>query len=506
MCTPHTSVDGQQRTYMAIDLKSFYASVECMERKLNPLTTHLVVADASRTEKTICLAVTPSLKKLGIGGRPRLFEVVQQVRLLNNTRLYNTSKHQFTGKSYLEEELTEHPDWEIDYLVVPPRMALYVHYSNIVYQTYLRFIAPEDIHVYSVDEVFMDITEYLRIYKTTAHELAMKIIREVLNQTGITATVGIGTNLYLCKVAMDIVAKHIPADKDGVRIANLDEMTYRKTLWNHRPLTSFWRVGKGIARTLEKYHIYTMGQIARLSIDREEFFYKLFGVNAELLIDHAWGWEPCTMKDIKNYRAESHSVSNGQILSRPYTYTEAYTIVKEMADSMSMRLLANRMQTNQIVLDIGYDSCSTKTALEQNIKSNLDHYGRQIPKHGHGSISVGKWTSSTTVLVNAAGKLYERICNRDFYIRKVTITAANIRMESNLAQCAMPQQLDLFLDNDACTETVSEKKKQEKERRTQEAILRIRERFGKNAILKGSNLRKESTARERNGQLGGHKA
>ena len=463
-----------EKIYIAIDLKSFYASVECVDRGLDPLTTNLVVADASRTEKTICLAVSPSLKAYGIGGRARLFEVVQRVREVNYDRKRKANWH-FTGKSFNDTELKAHPDWELDYIAAPPRMAHYMEVSSQVYQTYLKYIAPEDIHVYSIDEVFMDVTAYLKNYKMTAHELAMKMIRDVLKQTGITATAGIGTNMYLCKVAMDIVAKHIPADKDGVRIGELDEMSYRQQLWNHRPLTSFWRVGKGIAERLAPYGIDTMGKIARMSLQNEELFYRLFGVNAELLIDHAWGW-----------------------------------VVQEMADAAALDLVAKKLVTDQLVLTVGYDIESlTNPAIraKYNGPVTTDYYGRQVPKHAHGTANLGRQTSSSSIIMKAVAELYDRIVHPDLLIRRLNLTTNHVVPESAVKKDATPQQLDLFTDY----EELERKKKEEqaaldKERRMQEAQLAIKQRFGKNAILKGLNFEEGATAKERNAQIGGHKA
>ena len=483
---------ADQRQYIAIDLKSFYASVECVDRGLDPLTTNLVVADASRTEKTICLAVSPSLKAYGIGGRARLFEVVQRVREVNYDRK-RKANWRFTGKSFNDTELKAHPDWELDYIAAPPRMA-----------------PPEDIHVYSIDEVFMDVTAYLKSYKMTAHELAMKMIRDVLKQTGITATAGIGTNMYLCKVAMDIVAKHIPADKDGVRIGELDEMTYRQQLWNHRPLTSFWRVGKGIAERLAPYGIDTMGKIARLSLQNEELLYSLFGVNAELLIDHAWGWEPCTMDLVKAYRPESNSFSSGQVLQCAYDFKKARVVIQEMADAAALDLVAKKLVTDQLVLTVGYDIESlTNPAIraKYNGPVTTDYYGRQVPKHAHGTANLDRQTSSSSIIRKAVAELYDRIVNPDLLIRRLNLTTNHVVDESSVKKDAVPQQLDLFTDY----EELERKKKEEqaaldKERRMQEAQLAIKQRFGKNAILKGLNFEEGATAKERNAQIGGHKA
>ena len=498
-----------ERKYIAIDLKSFYASVECVERGLDPLTTNLVVADKSRTEKTICLAVSPSLKAYGIGGRARLFEVVQRLRKVNSERRYKAGGR-FTGKSFSNTELKAHPDWEVDYLAAPPQMAHYMEVSARVYQTYLKYIAPEDIHVYSIDEVFMDVTDYLRNYKLTAHELAMTMIRDVLRTTGITATAGIGTNLYLCKVAMDIVAKHIPADKDGVRIGELDEMTYRRQLWDHRPLTSFWRVGRGIADKLALYGIDTMGKIARLSLKNEDFLYRLFGVNAELLIDHAWGWEPCTINQVKAYKPENNSFSSGQVLQEAYDYTKALVVVKEMADAAALNLVAKKLVTDQLVLTVSYDRESlTNPDIRTKYHGPVttDYYGRQVPRHAHGTANLGKHTSSSAMIIQAVVELYGRIVNPDLLIRRINLTVNHVVDETMAIKKDVPQQLDLFVDY----EELEQRKKAEqealdKERRIQEARLAIRQRFGKNAILKGLNFEEGATARQRNEQIGGHKA
>lgn len=504
-------MNPDNRTYIAIDLKSFYASVECVDRGLDPLTTNLVVADSSRTEKTICLAVSPSLKSYGIGGRARLFEVVQRVREVNYERRMKIPYGMFTGKSWRNPDLQAHPDWELDYIVAPPRMARYMQMSAHIYSVYLKYIAPEDIHVYSCDEVFMDVTSYLSTYKKTPHDLAMTIVRDVLKQTGITATAGIGTNMYLCKVAMDIVAKHMPADKDGVRIAELDEKSYREKLWDHRPLTDFWRCGKGIVSKLAMYGIETMGQIARLSVKNEEVLYKLFGVNAELLIDHSWGWEPCTMDYVKSYRPETNSLSSGQVLHEPYTFSKARVVIKEMADAVSMDLLDKGLVTDQLVVTVGYD----RTSLENpEIRAKYhgpvvkDYYGREVPKSAHGTTNLDRQTSSTTLIMTAVEKLFDRIVNKDLLVRRLNITTNHVIPESRVKkQDDKMVQLDLFTDY----ETLAKQKKEEeerlaKERRMQEALLAIKKQFGKNSILKGLNFEEGATAKDRNEQIGGHKA
>ena len=495
------------RTYIAIDLKSFYASVECVERGLDPLTTNLVVADRSRTEKTICLAVSPSLKACGIPGRARLFEVEQRIREVNAERRRRAYGHRLTGKSVSAIELKAHPEWEVDYIAAPPRMAYYIEHSARIYQIYLKYIAPEDIHVYSIDEVFMDVTAYLNTYGITAHELARKIIGDVLRQTGITATAGIGTNLYLCKVAMDIEAKHIPADKDGVRIAELDEMTYRRKLWTHRPIKDFWRVGHGIARKLEQYGIYTMGDIARQSVRNEELLYQLFGVNAELLIDHAWGWEPCTMDYIKAYRPSANSFSSGQVLQEPYTVQKARVVVREMAESAALDLLDKRMVTDQMVLTVGYDTASLSNRTKYNGEITTDHYGRKVPKHAHGTANLDRPTSSARLISDAVMKLFDRITDPALLVRRINLTANHVTDEDTASRNPVPVQYDLFTDYEAVEKKNAEEKEMlDKERKMQTAILKIKKQFGRNAILKGLNFEEGATAKERNKQIGGHKA
>ena len=499
-----------ERTYIAIDLKSFYASVECVERRLNPLTTNLIVADPSRTEKTICLAVSPSLKAYGIGGRARVFEVLQRLKEVNNERRNNSPNHRLNGISTSDIDLHKHPDWEVDFITAVPRMAYYIDYSTRIYKIYLKFIAPEDIYTYSIDEVFIDATQYLKSYKMTAHELARKMIATVQQYTGITATAGIGTNMYLCKVAMDIVAKHIPADKDGVRIAELDEMSYRRQLWDHRPLTSFWRVGKGIAQKLESYGIDTMGKIARCSLRNEELLYNLFGVNAELLIDHAWGWEPCTMEAVKAYRPETNSLSHGQVLQSAYDCKKARVVVQEMADAIALELVDKRLVTNQLVLTISYDSESLsdpQIRAKYHGPVTTDYYGRQAPKHAHGTANLERMTSSSRLITEAVMSLYDRIINPDLLVRRINLTTNNVVEESKASEHNTPIQLDLFTDYEELERKMNEEKAAlEKERKMQEAVLSIKKRFGKNAILKGLNYEEGATAKERNQQIGGHKA
>ena len=492
------------KQYIAIDLKSFYASVECVERGLDPLTTNLVVADSSRTEKTICLAVSPSLKSYGIPGRARLFEVIQKVKEVNSLRQRKAPKHNFSGKSTDFTELSKNPSLEIDFLIAPPQMSRYMKISTEIYQIYLRYIAPEDIHVYSIDEVFIDATNYLQTYQMTAHELAMKLIREVLKETGVTATAGIGTNLYLCKIAMDIVAKHIPADKDGVRIAELDEMSYRRKLWSHKPLTDFCIVGRGYSKKLEEYGLYTMGDIARYSLYDEELFYKLFGVNAELLIDHAWGWESCTIADIKEYKPENHSVSLGQVLQCPYDYEKAKLIVKEMTELLVLDIVDKGLVTDQMVLTIGYDIENTKNS-DYKGEIILDRYGRNIPKQAHGSENIGRYTSSTKLIAAAVMRLFERIVDKNLSVRRIYVVANHTVDESTVKEPS--EQLDLFMD----FETIEKQKAQEddelqKEKSLQKAVISLQKKFGKNSVLKGMNLKEGATTIQRNGQIGGHKA
>ena len=492
------------KQYIAIDLKSFYASVECVERGRDPLTTNLVVADPTRTEKTICLAVSPSLKAYGIPGRARLFEVVQKVKNVNEQRIKKAPGHRFSSKSNNALDLANNPSLEIDYLVAPPQMAHYMKISTEIYQIYLRYIAPEDIHVYSIDEVFIDATSYLDTYKMTAHELAMKMIKEVLRETGITATAGIGTNLYLAKIAMDIVAKHIPADKDGVRIAELDEMSYRQKLWSHRPLTDFWRVGKGYATKLEANRIYTMGDIARHSIYDEDLFYKLFGVNAELLIDHAWGWEPCTIADIKSYKPENHSVSQGQVLQCPYDFEKTKLIVREMTELLVLDLVDKGLVCDQVVLTVGYDIENTQNG-NYNGEVKADRYGRNVPKQAHGSENIGRYTSSTKLIAEATMRLFDRIVDRKLTVRRMYVVANHVISEKDIPETH--EQLDLFLDFD----TIESQRKQEdeelqREKALQKATIALQKRFGKNSVLKGLNLKEGATTIQRNGQIGGHKA
>ena len=505
-----------EKVYIAIDLKSFYASVECMERGYDPMTTNLVVADASRTEKTICLAVSPSLKSYGIPGRPRLFEVVQKIREVNARRRLQAPEKELTGSSFLDSELKKDPSLAVDYVVAPPQMAHYMKISGQIYEVYLKYIAPEDIHVYSIDEVFIDATGYLKTYGLSPRELAMKIILDVLETTGITATAGIGPNLYLCKIAMDIVAKHVPPDRQGVRIAKLTEMSYRRLLWNHRPLTDFWRVGRGYAKKLEEHGLFTMGDIARCSLGKptdyynEDLLYDLFGVNAELLIDHAWGWEPCTIADIKAYKPESNSVGSGQVLQCPYVFTKARLVVQEMTDLLVLDLVDKGLVTNQMVLTVGYDIDNLKkSSLRKNYHGEIttDRYGRKIPKHAHGTTNLKSYTSSTKQIVEAVLKLYDNIVDPNLLVRRITVVANHVLPETDVKKETAFEQMDLFTDYDAlAAKQEQEKKEQEKEKKVQQAMLDIKKKFGKNAILKGMSLEEGATARDRNNQIGGHRA
>lgn len=501
----------KQRTYIAIDLKSFYASVECRERGLDPMDTNLVVADESRTDKTICLAVTPSLKSYGISGRGRLFEVKQRVKEANAGKRHDAPGRRLEGKSHFFSELQANPELEIDFIIAPPRMAYYMEYSTRIYEVYMKYIAPEDMVVYSIDEVFMDVTDYLNTYKLSAHDLAMKIILDVIETTGITATAGIGTNLFLCKVAMDIVAKHIPADENGVRIAELDEMSYRRTMWTHQPLTDFWRVGRGIAKKLEENGMFTMGDVARRSEEDEDLLYKLFGKNAELLIDHAWGWEPTTIKAIKAYRPSTNSLGSGQVLHCPYEADKAKLVLREMADLLTLDLVDKGLVTDQIVVTVGYD-IENLTDPKRRAKYHgaivKDGYGRQIPKHSHGTANLDGHTSSTKKIMCAVSELFDRITDKSLLIRRLNVTANHVIPESSAPKKnAGYEQLDLFTDYAALqVEQEQEQRELEREKRMQQAMLTIKKKFGKNAILKGMNLEAGATAKDRNAQIGGHKA
>ncbi|MCD8313738.1 MAG: DNA methylase [Bacteroidales bacterium] len=497
-------MEQENRHYIAIDLKSFYASVECVERDLDPLQTNLVVADESRTDKTICLAISPSLKAYGISGRPRLFEVRQKLREVNEERRRNAPGRRFTGKSPSDPILSSDPGLEIDMIIAPPRMAHYMEFSTRIYKIYLNYVASKDIHVYSIDEAFIDVTDYLPYYKTTAMELVTRIIRDVRRQTGITATGGVGTNLYLAKVAMDIVAKHIEADKDGVRVAELDEMSYRRLMWDHRPLTDFWRVGRGTARRLESIGICTMGQLARCSIRSEEALYKLFGINAELLIDHAWGWEPCTMSQIKAYRPDSRSISGGQVLSSPYDYAKTRIVIQEMADNMVLDLIEKRLVTDRITITIGYDAENSRAG-KYSGETHKDHYGRLVPKHGHGTVPLGRATSSRKIISKAALDLFDRITDKNLLVRRITISCDNVTDERDLRP--VPEQADLFADqNEVEARRRREEEELAKERRMQQTLIGIKRKYGKNSILRGLDFEEGATTIQRNQQIGGHKA
>ena len=515
------------KVYIAIDLKSFYASVECADRKYDPLSTNLVVADLSRTEKTICLAVSPSLKKHGISGRARLFEVVERVKEINRERFRKALRlgvlpkdekghYHFTSASFDAEALENDPSLELSYIVAPPRMMLYEKVSTQVFSIYSKYIAPEDIHVYSIDEVFMDVTNYLATYAVTPRELAMQMIREVLYTTGITATAGIGTNMYLAKVAMDIVAKHVPADEQGVRIAELDEMSYREKLWCHTPITDFWRVGGGTARRLEALGCYTMGDIARLSVKNEGALYKAMGINAELLIDHAWGWEPTDIATITSYRPESTSISSGQVLKEPYSYDKGRLIVREMTELLVLDMVRKGVVTKQVVLTISYDRESLelrgktyyvkKTGKPYTGKVVADFYGRPHPSHAHGTGNIDHYTSSTTAIMETMMEIFDRVVDPDLLIRRVNIAACNLIPETEIPEEG-PEQMSLFVDYEAVDKAKRERKEaEEKERKLQRAELCIQDRFGKNAILKGMNFFEGGTTRERNEQIGGHRA
>ena len=496
--------DKEQHIYVSIDLKSFYASVECQERGLNPITTNLVVADSSRTEKTICLAVSPSLKSYGIPGRARLFEVIQKVKEVNIERKRKAPNQTFTGSSYDDSALKKNADLELSYIVAPPQMAKYMKYSTNIYNIYLKWFSSEDIYVYSIDEVFIDITHYLKTYDMKARELVTKVIQDVYDNTGITATAGIGTNLYLSKVAMDIVAKHVEPNKNGVRIACLDEMMYRKLLWDHRPITDFWRVGKGYSKKLETHRIYTMGDIARISVQNEELLYKLFGINAELLIDHAWGWEPVTIKHIKAYKPENNTISSGQVLHCPYNYEQTKLIVKEITELLTLDLVEKGLVTNQIVLTVGYDKENLIDPFISNSykgEITIDRYGRKIPKHAHGTINLDHKTSSTKIIMDAVMKLYQRIMNKELLVRRINITANNIVDEETASKEKPYEQIDLFTNYQEKAEKIQEEKS---EKELQKAMIDIKKKYGKNAIIKGMNLQEDGTTIERNKQIGGH--
>ena len=491
-------------TYVAIDLKSFYASVECVERGFDPLKTNLVVADKSRTDKTICLAVSPSLKAYGLSGRSRLYEVVSKVKEVNKKRLIDAPNHKFTGESIYDDEVKNNPSLALNYFVATPRMAYYMSYSSKIYEIYLKYVSDEDIHVYSIDEVFIDVSNYLKTYKLSAHELAMKMIKDILDTTGITATCGIGTNMYLAKIAMDIVAKHMPADEDGVRIAELDELKYRQLLWDHRPLTDFWRIGKGISKRLERNGIFTQGDIARMSLTDEDKLYKMFGVNAELIIDHAWGYEPTRIKDIKSYKPRGKSISSGQVLKEPYPFNLARLIIKEMVDALSLDLVDKKVVTDQIVLTVGYDNSCVKNYIGE---IAYDPYGRPMPKMAHGSINIGEYTNATFLMLEKTLQLFDKIVDKNLTVRRMYVVANHVLRESNVKKELNDEQLDLFTDYKQIDLKREKKKKAlQKERKAQEAILKIHKKYGKNSLLKANSLQKGATAIERNQSIGGHKA
>ena len=491
--------------YIAIDLKSFYASVECVERGFDPLKTNLVVADPTRTEKTICLAVSPSLKQYGIPGRARLFEVIQAVKKINNERLKKCPGHKFKGKSFNDDELKRNPYLELDFVIAPPQMAHYIQKSVEIYKIYLKYIDANDIHVYSIDEMFADVTKYLKTYKKTASQIASMLIKDVYKQTGITATAGVGDNMYLAKVAMDILAKHAKEDEDGVRMAYLDMKTYREKLWDHLPLTDFWRVGRGIAKRLFKHGLLTMGDIARQSLENEDVLYEEFGVNAELLIDHAWGYEPVTMEEVKSYVPENNSLSIGQVLQRPYKYEEALLIIKEMAEALSLDLVSKGLLTDQIAISIGYDISDTKN---ESVTVDKDWYGREVPKGNHSSINLEIFTSSTSLISNASVKLFNHLINKKLHVRRMYIVATRVIKVEDIKKVKQDyQQLNLFVDYDELEKTKKEKMKElEEENKLQLTILDIKKKYGKNTILLAHDLEEGGTTIERNKQIGGHKA
>ena len=498
-----------EKRYIAIDLKSFYASVECVERGLNPLAVNLVVADPERTEKTICLAVSPTLKSWGVGSRPRMFEVISAVDAINSERKAKAPGRSFKSSSFVDSELKADPSLKLDYIVAPPRMSLYIDYSARIYEIYLKYVSRDDIHVYSIDEVFIDITPYLRTYRSTARELAVRIIHDVFTSTGITATAGVGENLYLAKVAMDIVAKRMTPDKSGARVAELDEMSYRRLLWEHRPLTDFWRVGAGYRRKLEAHGMYTMGDIATVSLADESVLYKLFGVNAELLIDHAWGWEPCTIADIKAYKPSANSISTGQVLQCPYEFDKARLIMMEMCDLLVLDLVDKGVVTNQMVLTVGYDCENLSPSREDvsEVEYGYDYYGRKVPKHAHGTVNLGDFNSSTAVIMSAVTALFDNIVDRRLTVRRINITACGVRRECDVKNAASFEQLDMFSDTSNENEyrmRISEMYSRERQR--QKAIISIKKRYGKNAILKGMNFEEGGTTISRNCQIGGHRA
>lgn len=492
-----------EKVYICIDLKSFYASVECVERGLDPLKTNLAVADSTRTEKTICLAISPSLKQYGIGGRARLFELLQLVKEVNKKRKEENNGRKFSGKSIDDDELKHDKTKELDLIIAPPRMSHYINFSAKIYNIYLRHIASEDIFVYSIDEVFADITKYLKYNHTTPKEFVTMILKEVVKETGITATAGIGSNLFLAKVAMDVVAKHAKADEYGVRIARLDEKSFKEKLWGYRPITDIWRIGKGIASRLEQNHIYTLGDIARCSIENEELLYKLFGVNAELLIDHAWGVEPCTIESIKSYKPLAKSISTGQVLPCPYSYQKAKLIIREMSELLALNLAEKHLITDQLVLTVGYDISNVTEDYHGEVK--VDFYGRKIPKHAHGNIHLKEKTSSSRKIMDAVTKLFEKIIDPDLLVKRINISATGLISVEKEKMILKYEQLDIFTNPDTLQiEDKARKKEEREESSLQQAVLNIKEKYGKNAILRGMNLESGSTTIERNRQIGGH--
>ncbi len=497
----------KERTYISIDLKSFFASVECVERKLDPLNTNLVVADISRTEKTICLAVSPALKSYGVPGRPRLFEVVSLTNKINEERIKYIDGYAFKGSSYFKNEIDDNPNLKLSYIVAKPRMALYIKYSTQIYNIYLRYVSCDDIHVYSIDEVFIDATSYLKIYKMSGRDLAMMMVKDILKETGITATVGISTNMYLAKVAMDIVAKKAPADKDGVRIAYLDEKKYRELLWDHLPLTDFWRVGKGYSKRLDKCGLHTMGDIARCSIENESLLYKILGINAELLIDHAWGYEPCTISEIKKYKPETNSLSNGQVLKEPYSFDDAKIVIQEMADSMALSLVERKLVTNQIIINIDYDASNINGLSSYNGDFVYDRYNRKVPKWAHGTFNLDRYTSSSKLIISGVLSVYERCVDKKLFIRRLNLCVNNVISKNKLKKQVNKEQLNLFDNYDFLDgQKEQEEKKLVREEKTQEAFIKIKNKYGKNAVLRGISYKDKATAKERNEQIGGHKA
>lgn len=490
----------KEKSYISIDLKSFYASVECIDRGIDPLDAYLVVADLTRTEKTICLAATPALKAYGISGRSRLFEVIQRVKEVNAVREFNSPEKKLTGKTRFDSIAKALPELAVDYIVAVPRMSHYIKMSNEIYKIYLKYIAPEDIHVYSVDEVFMDVTNYLHFYDLTAEQLADKIVKDILKTTGITATAGIGTNLYLCKVAMDILAKHIKVENGGSRIARLDEKSYRRLLWEHKPITDFWRIGRGYSKTLSRYGMFTMGDVARCSIANEELLYDLFGINAELLIDHAWGFEDCTIDDIKSYDPRVKSLSSGQVLSTPYDFEKARLIIREMTELLALDLVSKKLVTDQVVLTVGYDVSNLKNR-DYKGKVKTDVYGRKLPTHSHGSENIGRYTSSTNLIADAVLRLFDRITDKSLLVRRMNIAANHTIPEADASQ--LSEQLDLFTD---CKAQAQRERLLERERSLQKATVILHKRYGKNSVLKGMNLKEGATSIERNSQIGGHRA